>query len=172
MYISLVSTINLILNVLCQVLWVWFTKKQPDTPCNNHKKIWIGQLKTKEQQDPFWKKIIFIFCLMRISHTLPLQSVTYHNEFNVFEGTCSILWPLTPALSVEIVEFRGEYQTQTIPVSIFTINCLIWVNFEKKNDQKLFKVKRGESAKTGKKCYVTFPQYSTLIKRVLSIFLI
>ena len=84
MYISLVSTLNLILNVLCQVLWVWFTKKQPDTPCNDHKKIWIGQLKTKEQQDPFWKKIIFILCLMRISHTLPLQSVTFHNGLKYF----------------------------------------------------------------------------------------
>ena len=83
-YISLVSTLNLILNVLCQVLWVWFTKKQPDTPCNDHKKIWIGQLKTKEQQDPFWKKIIFILCLMRISHTLPLQSVTFHNGLKYF----------------------------------------------------------------------------------------
>ena len=85
MYISLVSTINLILNVLCQVLWVWFTKKQPDTPCNNHKKNLNRTIKKKRTAGPILKeKKRFILCLMRISHTLPLQSVTFHSGLKYF----------------------------------------------------------------------------------------
>ena len=124
----LVSILNLILNFLCQVLWVWFTKKQPDTPCNDHKKIWIGQLKTKEQQDPFWKKIIFIFCLMRISHILPLQSVTYHNEFKSFlKEHVTFCGPPTSPSQLRLLSSREDTKHKLYQVYLFQyLGLIVW----------------------------------------------